>query len=273
MNISVVICTKNEEKRIKDCIDLIIQNKPDEIIVVDGNSQDRTVEILETYKSIHLIKSIDSNLTKDRQIGIDIAKNEFIAMIDADHRLSSKDLKSLYKDLKDLDLDIVQSGLKSFKGSGFWGNAEEQAWKLNHNIPGPKKMIGVAPAIFKKKVFDKVKFDSEITKTIDDTDFIYRLSKNTNFRIGIGTTEVSQFHFPSVKNYIKKFIWYGVGDGEFSYKHPNRAFSIIFHITIRYIFLYPLKALLKGYLKVIPFFILQGWFRILGLLKFYFSLK
>ena len=40
-------------------------------------------------------------------------------MIDADLRLSSQDLKSLYKDFKDLELDIVQSGLKSYVGSGF----------------------------------------------------------------------------------------------------------------------------------------------------------
>ena len=41
--ISVVILTKNEEKNILDCLETV--NWADEIIILDDNSIDRTVEI------------------------------------------------------------------------------------------------------------------------------------------------------------------------------------------------------------------------------------
>ena len=41
----VIVCAKNEEKRIKNCLKSLKQNKVDEIILVDGNSADRTIEI------------------------------------------------------------------------------------------------------------------------------------------------------------------------------------------------------------------------------------
>ena len=43
--ISVNICTFNEELDIADCLDRIIANKPEEIIVIDGGSADATVPI------------------------------------------------------------------------------------------------------------------------------------------------------------------------------------------------------------------------------------
>jgi len=109
--ISVVICSKNEEKRIKDCIESVVLECPDEIILVDGNSIDATVEIAQSF-GVKVIHSKDSNLTRDRQIGVDACRNELIAMIDSDHRLNSGDLAGLERDLMELDLDIVQASLK-----------------------------------------------------------------------------------------------------------------------------------------------------------------
>ena len=44
ITISAVILTKNEENNIVDCIESILWC--DEIVIVDDNSQDRTVEII-----------------------------------------------------------------------------------------------------------------------------------------------------------------------------------------------------------------------------------
>ena len=265
LDVSVVVCTKNEEYRIEDCLKSIVNNDPDEIIVVDGESNDATISIAKKYAN-KVIQSCNSNLTRDRQKGIDATKNEYVAMIDADHRLSKGDLHSLLEDLRRYDFDIVQSQLISFENHNFWNKAEEQSWQLTHNFPGPKRMIGVAPAIFKKKIFDKVQFDDNITSTIDDTDFMYRLSKVSGIRYGIGQTKIRQLHFGSFKTYIRKFKWYGMGDGEFCVKHPNRASSMIFHLLIRYPVIYTLRAIKRGKFKAIPFFVLQGYVRFYGMI-------
>ena len=264
-DLSVVVCTLNEEKRLEECLRSIILNEPGEIIVVDGGSKDNTVQIARQYTK-NIINTEKSNLTRDRQIGIDATTKEYIAMIDSDHRLKKNDLASLLFDLEKYNFDIVQSQLTSFKNNNYWNAAEEQAWALAHNIPGPKNMIGVAPAIFKKSLFDKIRFDDKITKTIDDTDFMYRLSKLPEMRFGIGDTTIKQLHFGTFNSYVKKFKWYGYGDGEFCVKHSRRIPSMLFHLLIRYPMVYSVKAVLKGKFKVVPYFILQGYVRFYGLI-------
>jgi glycosyltransferase involved in cell wall biosynthesis len=264
-DVSVVVCTRNEEKRIKECLEAIKNNHPGEIIIVDGGSKDNTVKIARKYAD-KIIKSTHSHLSRDRQLGIDSSKKSVIAMIDADHRLESGDISSLLNDLEKYRLDLVQSQLISYKNESFWNAAEEQMWEINLNIPGGKKMIGTAPAVYKKFIFDYVRFDDHITNLIDDTDFIYRLSKYKKIKFGTGDTRIKQLHSTSFKSYIKKFIWYGRGDGQFCIKNKNRAGSMLFHLCIRYPVIYPVRAALQGKLKVVPYFIIQGWMRFYGLL-------
>jgi len=260
MGISVVVCIKNEEKRIKDCLQSIITNNPDEIIVVDGGSNDKSVEISRRFTDKVIITS-NSSLTRDRQIGIDAAIHKYIAMIDADHRLEQNDLESLLKDLKTYKFDIVQAQLVSFRNDSWLNKAEEQMWEINHNHPGPRDMIGVAPAIYKKDIFEIINFDDTITKTIDDTDFIYRLSQLPGISYGIGATKVAQLHNPLFASYMKKLKWYGIGDGEFCIKHPSRINSMLYHLFVRYPFVYSSKALIKMKIFAFPYLILQGFTR------------
>jgi len=264
---TVVVCVKNEENRIEKCLQQICKDPPDELLVVDGNSSDCTREIAERYAT-RVICSHSGSLSRDRQRGIDESKNDLICMIDADHRVNPGDIKSLYQDLIEYKLDIVQSQLKLFKKSGFWDSAEEQMWDLKHNIPGVKKMIGVAPAIFKKKVFSYVKFDDYITSTIDDTDFMYRLSKFPEIRIGIGRTVIFQDHYSNFYSYVNKFKWYGKGDGEFCRKHPVRSLSMIYHLLVRYPIVYSVTAICNKKFKAVPFCIMQGYVRFFGLLNY-----
>ncbi len=260
IKISVVVCVKNEETRLEECLKRVQMNEPDEIIVVDGDSSDRTAEIAYKYTD-HVITTHKSNLTRDRQIGLNAARNEYIAMIDGDHRLEKGDLERLLNDLLDNKFVIVQSQLKSFSNMNWMNRGEEQMWDLFHNIPGPKQMIGVAPAMYRKSIFERILFDDRITKTIDDTDFIYRLSRLPDVRYGIGNTKIAQLHTDAYRDYIKKFKWYGIGDGEFCIKHRNRAPSMWFHLLIRYPLIYPVRAILKGKIYAAGYCFLQGLIR------------
>ena len=50
-NVSVVICVKNVEKIIEPCIRSVLENNPKEIIVIDGQSHDRTKEIAQLFNA------------------------------------------------------------------------------------------------------------------------------------------------------------------------------------------------------------------------------
>ncbi|MDH7517805.1 MAG: glycosyltransferase [Candidatus Thermoplasmatota archaeon] len=52
MLISIIITVKNEVKNISHLLDsLLVQEKPFEIIIVDANSTDGTLEIVKDYES------------------------------------------------------------------------------------------------------------------------------------------------------------------------------------------------------------------------------
>ena len=81
--ISVNICTFNEENDIEECIDNVLKANPTEIIVIDGGSDDNTLEILKKYNDVRVIVSDAKGLSGQRQIGLLESNSEFIALIDA----------------------------------------------------------------------------------------------------------------------------------------------------------------------------------------------
>jgi glycosyltransferase involved in cell wall biosynthesis len=123
MKFSVVVCGRNEEKKILKCLSSILRNNPDEIIYVDGNSRDASVKLAKKFtRKIYIRKN--SNLTKDRQFGIDKCRNELIAMIDCDHILKKNDINNLIADLYKFDFDLIQSQLEVYNKNRFMSLAE-----------------------------------------------------------------------------------------------------------------------------------------------------
>ena len=267
---SVVVCVKNEEKRIKNALDGIVKNHPDEIIVIDGNSTDKTKQIALKYTH-NIFNSNSKSLTEDRQLGIDKCKNKFIVMIDADHILEKNDIINLIRDMNEMNFDIVQSQLKPLNCSHYLNKGEGDYWEVIHNISGSKKMIGTAPAVYKKEIFDHIKFDSTITSKMDDTDFCYRLDQLKKFKVGVGKTKIKQDHYPSTKSYINKFIWYGHGDAQFVRKFPKKLINIIFHIFVRYSIFHSFSCLIKLRFYGLIYCILHSFFRTFGFLKYFFN--
>ncbi len=272
IKISVVVCAKNAEKNIAKCLKSIIQNKIDEIILVDGKSSDNTVKNSKKFVDKIIIQK-NNGLAAARKIGIKNAKNDYIAMIDSDHLLKKNDIKNLYKDLIKYKFDIVQAQLTSHGKFNFLNKAEQEAWDTVHNIPGPRSMIGTAPCIYKKKIFKFINFNSRITKTMDDTDFIYRINKLKKFKIGIGDTKISQFHEGNIIDFFKKFIWYGHGDAEFVKKYPYKIFSILFHQLFRYLIIFPMKSFIKLKFRAPIFFMLAGIIRFYGLITYFLNIR
>ena len=85
VTISVVIPTYNEEKCIENCLSSVMNGSalPLEIIVADGGSSDKTVEIAKRMGAI-VINNPHKHAAGGRNEGIKIAKGNVIAFIDAD---------------------------------------------------------------------------------------------------------------------------------------------------------------------------------------------
>lgn len=87
--LSVAIATYNEEKNIGDCLDSI-KDIASEIIIVDGTSSDKTVEIAKTFGAKITITDNPKIFHINKQKAIYLSASEWILQLDADERVSKK---------------------------------------------------------------------------------------------------------------------------------------------------------------------------------------
>lgn len=84
--ISAVVLTKNEEKNIKDCLKTL--KWCDELIVVDDNSMDKTVEIAKKMGVQVYTHNLNFDFSKQRNYGLSKARRDWVLFVDADERVS-----------------------------------------------------------------------------------------------------------------------------------------------------------------------------------------
>jgi glycosyltransferase involved in cell wall biosynthesis len=86
LTLNIVIPVFNEQRYIKACLDAIAAQsvKPGEVIVVDNNSTDKTVEMAKTYPFVRVVREKRQNVVFARNAGFNAAKSDIIGRIDAD---------------------------------------------------------------------------------------------------------------------------------------------------------------------------------------------
>lgn len=108
MKISVVIPAYNEEAYIGNCLDSLMQQevKPDEIIVINNNSTDKTVDIVKKYP-VRIVREKEQGMIPARNRGFNEAQYEIIARTDADTILPPDWIKKIKEHFKDKTLLAV----------------------------------------------------------------------------------------------------------------------------------------------------------------------
>jgi glycosyltransferase involved in cell wall biosynthesis len=88
MDVDVVIITKNSEHMLNECLKSVYKNVPvNRLIVVDGYSTDKTLEIVREFQKKHgniLVIQDRGNRATARQKGINQVKTEWFMFVDSD---------------------------------------------------------------------------------------------------------------------------------------------------------------------------------------------
>lgn len=107
--ISVVLATHNEEKNIERCLEAV-KNFADEIIVVDGESSDKTVELAKKFGAKVISTTNKPIFHINKQMAMDEAKGDLILQMDADEVVDKELAEFIIKTHKQiLDKEKVPS--------------------------------------------------------------------------------------------------------------------------------------------------------------------
>lgn len=258
VEVSVIVVCFNEEKNIGACIESILkQDFPGfEIIVVDGNSTDRTVEIVRGYEksdnNIRVVVNEKRTIASNRNVGVRHAKGKFIAFTDADCIVPVNWLSVLvsgfmenrarYPDMAAVGggnvppenasgflaaLGIVQN---TFLGS--LGSVQGKRYEKPHFVPS----LATLNVLYEKDKLEKAGlFDEAMGNICEDADMNYRLRKNNYQLLYLPDAYVVHGLRPTFIKWAENMFAYGKG----------RAGLIIKHGTIMsFVYLLPLMFLL-----------------------------
>ncbi|HEX8923183.1 MAG TPA: glycosyltransferase family 2 protein, partial [Patescibacteria group bacterium] len=120
--ISIALATYNEEENISRCLDAV-STFADEIIVVDGQSQDETVSLVKKYPQAKVISTTNKPIFHiNKQMAIDACKSDWILQLDADEVVSSDLKKEIEKILSEKPSNIPENGFWLNRKNYFLGS-------------------------------------------------------------------------------------------------------------------------------------------------------
>ncbi|MBI3397215.1 glycosyltransferase [Candidatus Woesebacteria bacterium] len=226
MKISVCVTTLNEEGTIGKLLESLLNQsqKPDEIVVVDGGSKDRTAGVVRHYqkKDARIRLFVDKlSAAEGRNIAVDMANNDIIAMTDAGCIAERNWLERLTEPFFQEEVDIT---------AGFYemsvGDNRTEALSYFLGVTPSKFNINFLPSgrsiAFRKEAWEKIGgFKNTKEGTSEDTLFNYK-AVELGMKIARVKNAVVEWGIPeSDKEAFNKFYRYAKGDAETKiFKNP-----------------------------------------------------
>jgi glycosyltransferase involved in cell wall biosynthesis len=224
---SVVVCTYNGERTIRDCLDGLLKlDYPDyEVIVVDDGSTDATAQIARQYP-FRLITTENRGLSSARNTGFRAATGEIVAYIDDDAYPTTEWLKYLANTLMTTGHAAVGGPNLSPRTDGFIADCVALAPggpihvllsdREAEHIPGCNMAI-------RKSCLDAIGgFDATFRVAGDDVDLCWRLQQY-GWTLGFNASAVVWHHRRnSIRAYWRQQRGYGKAEALLEAKWPEK---------------------------------------------------
>jgi glycosyltransferase involved in cell wall biosynthesis len=186
--ISVIVPVYNGEKTLQRCIDSIIEStvKDIEIILVENGSTDQTLKICQAYsnqyENIKTIVADVKGLSHARNLGMNAAKGDWIAFVDADDYISPVMYERCLQKVAEHHSDFVF-------GNIVLGRADKFEWDIGNDIDrnitvneycwnlfcaAQYKYSIVMNKLFSAELVKDFRFDETLRYT-EDREFVFRV--------------------------------------------------------------------------------------------------
>jgi glycosyltransferase involved in cell wall biosynthesis len=204
-DISVVVPVRNAEAMLEECLASIDAQEPREVIVVDGNSRDCTLEIARRHGAT-ILSDGGRGLPAARMLGARASSGRFVALVDADVVLRPGSLACLRDELVAGGFDAIQAGLESVSGPGYWG----QALAHHHRSGRSKHWFGLVATVLERERLLAIGFDPSFSSG-EDIELRWRL-RNAGAKAVVSETTVVEHRFGDTFP-VAKGQWLADGEG------------------------------------------------------------
>lgn len=232
MNVSVVATVCNEEQSIKALLDSLLKQSlnPSEIVIVDGGSTDKTVQIIQDYqkknKLINLI--IDpGTISHGRNVAIKNAKYSIIAQTDAGCVADKNWLKKLIHHFANPSVKVVAGFYQMLTNTPF-ERALAAFVGVHKKRFDPRVFLPSGRSVaFRKSVWKEVGgYSEKLQRAGEDTLFNYLVVKK-GIEIVREPNAIVNWQVPeNLSQAVKKFFSYSFGDAQAKiWWHPSQRLA------------------------------------------------
>ncbi len=193
--ITVIITTYNHSRFLPEALESVLNQtyKPIQCIVVDDGSTDDTQDILKQYAQVTCIRQKNQGLASARNLGLTLAKGNYIVFLDADDWLYPDGVAVQYRFFKHHPEAAFVAGshdkvdsLKTILSLPEAGLPEDPYVAL---LQG--NFIGMhASVMYRREVFDQFLFDIRLT-ACEDYDIYLRISRA--YKISVHSRKIAAY--------------------------------------------------------------------------------
>lgn len=246
MSIAVIIHSLNEEKNISDCINSA-KLLSDEIILIDMESTDKTVEIAKSLDVSVFNFPKSDYVEPSREFGISQSKTDWVLILDTDERITeelAKEIKqlltinsSLFTYFK-IPRQNIFAGTKWLKHGGWWPDYQIRLINKKYFINWPKR-IHATPKIKGELGYLNNPlvhyFHGDLSNMVKKTVIFEDIESDLLFKAGKKSSTLTFFRKFLAELYRRLIKNLGFLDGTFGI---IEAIYQAFSKTITYLFLY-----------------------------------
>jgi glycosyltransferase involved in cell wall biosynthesis len=217
LDITVVIPVRNSASFLEGCLESVVSENPSDIVVVDGNSTDGTLEIARRFP-VRVLSDEGAGLPVARRLGVRAASTRLVFLLDSDVVLPRGSLGALIREFERGRYAALQAGLESVGGPGYWGLA-----LAHHHLNGRSRhWFGLVATIFEKKTLLEHDFDDRFISG-EDIELRLRL-REAGLKCGVSRETTVTHRFLDTRDFaLDQFRADGAGLARLLKKNGLRA--------------------------------------------------